>query len=382
MFSSKPSQPSTPLLLSETSFTISPHLLPSHLASFSLTTTPTNLLSVLISVTKTDTPFVEQLAIVSILLPIITLPQQPQLLTPKSLFSPHAHITSHLHHPNVTELVGYCSEHGQHLLAYEFHKNGSLHDFLHVSDEFSKLLIWNSRVKIALGTTRALEYLHEVCSPSVGHKNIKSANISLDTELNPHLSDCGLASYIPNAEQILNHNVGSGYDAPEVALSGQYTFKSDIYSFGVVMLELLSGRKPFDSSRARPDQSLVRWATPQLHDIDVLAKMVDPALKGLYPVKSLSRFADVIALCAQPEPEFRPPMSEVVQALVRLVQRANMSRRTTFGSDHGGSLRGSDDPAIRDVQIKNILPRTSFSPASAHPLAVTSSSPFLMIIIF
>ncbi|CAI8615822.1 unnamed protein product [Vicia faba] len=258
---------------------------------------------------------------------------------------------SHLHHPNVTELVGYCSEHGQHLLAYEFHKNGSLHDFLHVSDEFSKPLIWNSRVKIALGTARALEYLHEVCSPSVVHKNIKSANILLDTELNPHLSDCGLASYIPNAEQILNHNVGSGYDAPEVALSGQYTFKSDIYSFGVVMLELLSGRKPFDSSRARPDQSLVRWATPQLHDIDALAKMVDPALKGLYPVKSLSRFADVIALCAQPEPEFRPPMSEVVQALVRLVQRANMSRRTTFGSDHGGSLRGSDDPAIRDVQI-------------------------------
>ncbi|PNY13143.1 protein strubbelig-receptor family 6-like, partial [Trifolium pratense] len=149
---------------------------------------------------------------------------------------------------------------------------------------------------------------------------------------------------------ILNHNVGSGYDAPEVALSGQYTFQSDVYSFGVVMLELLSGRKPFDSSRARPEQSLVRWATPQLHDIDALAKMVDPKLKGLYPVKSLSRFADVIALCVQPEPEFRPPMSEVVQALVRLVQRANMSRRTfTFGSDQGGSLRGSDEPAIRDI---------------------------------
>lgn len=64
---------------------------------------------------------------------------------------------SELHHPNVTELVGYCSEHGQHLLVYEFHKNGSLHDFLHLSDEYSKPLIWNSRVKIALGTARALE---------------------------------------------------------------------------------------------------------------------------------------------------------------------------------------------------------------------------------
>ncbi|KAK3220652.1 hypothetical protein Dsin_014622 [Dipteronia sinensis] len=255
---------------------------------------------------------------------------------------------SQLNHPNVMELVGYCSEYGQHLLVYEYHKNGSLHDFLHLSDEYNKPLIWNSRVKIALGTSRALEYLHEVCSPSIIDKNIKSANILLDAELNPHLSDSGLASFIPNADQLLNNNAGSGYSAPEVAMSGQYTLKSDVYSFGVVMLELLTGRKPFDSSRPRTEQSLVRWATPQLHDIDALAKMVDPALKGLYPVKSLSRFADVIALCVQPEPEFRPPMSEVVQALVRLVQRANMSKRTV-GSDQGGSTpRGDNNPDTND----------------------------------
>ncbi|ONK56441.1 uncharacterized protein A4U43_C10F8740, partial [Asparagus officinalis] len=105
-----------------------------------------------------------------------------------------------LHHPNITELVGYCSEHGQHLLVYEFQKNGSLHDLLHLSDEDSKLLSWNTRVKIALGTARALEYLHEVCSPSFVHKNFKSANILLDMELNPHLSDSGLASLTPDAE--------------------------------------------------------------------------------------------------------------------------------------------------------------------------------------
>ncbi|XP_019193233.1 PREDICTED: protein STRUBBELIG-RECEPTOR FAMILY 7-like [Ipomoea nil] len=243
--------------------------------------------------------------------------------------------TSQLHHANVTELVGYCSEHGQYLLIFEFHKNGSLHDFLHLSDEYTKPLTWNSRVKIALGTARALEYLHEACSPSVVHKNFTSSNILLDSELNPHLSDSGLASLIPDEDQALNHNSGSGYGAPEVSMSGQYTIKSDVYSFGVVMLELITGRKPFDSSRPRPEQSLVRWATPQLHDIDALSKMVDPALEGLYPVKSLSRFADVIALCVQSEPEFRPPMSEVVEALVRLVQRANMSKRTTapLGND-------------------------------------------------
>lgn len=249
---------------------------------------------------------------------------------------------SNLHHPNVTELVGYCSEHGQSLLVYEFHKSGSLHDYLHIPDEYSKPLIWNTRVKIALGAARALEYLHEVCSPSIVHKNVKSGNILLDAELNPHLSDCGLANFIPRANEYLSSNVEVGFNAPEILMSGQYSVKSDVYSFGVIMLELLTGRKPFDSSRPRSEQSLVQWALPQLHDIDALSEMVDPALEGLYPVKSLSRFADVIALCVQAEPEFRPPMSEVVQSLVLLVQRANMSKRT-IGVDQGTSRRESQD---------------------------------------
>ncbi|TKV95693.1 hypothetical protein SEVIR_9G379100v4 [Setaria viridis] len=228
-----------------------------------------------------------------------------------------------LNHPNLSELDGYCSEHGQCLLAYEFYKNGSLHDILHLSDGNSRSLSWNSRVKIALGSARALEYLHETCSPSIIHKNFKSSNILLDDELNPHISDCGFADLIPNQE-LQESDDNSGYRAPEVTMSGQYSQKSDVYSFGVVMLELLTGRKAFDSSQPRSQQSLVRWATLQLHDIDSLDQMVDPALEGLYPAKSLSRFADAIALCVQPEPEFRPPMSEVVQSLVRLVQRSSM----------------------------------------------------------
>ncbi|KAG6641775.1 protein STRUBBELIG-RECEPTOR FAMILY 8-like isoform X7 [Carya illinoinensis] len=243
---------------------------------------------------------------------------------------------SRLRHPSIVTLAGYCAEHGQRLLVYEYIGNGNLHDMLHFTEDGSRTLTWNARVRVALGTARALEYLHEVCLPSVVHRNFKSANILLDEELNPHLSDCGLAAPNPNTErQISTQMVGSfGYSAPEFALSGIYTVKSDVYSFGVVMLELLTGRKPLDSSRVRSEQSLVRWATPQLHDIDALAKMVDPALDGIYPAKSLSRFADIIALCVQPEPEFRPPMSEVVQALVTLVQRASMVRRRS--SDESG----------------------------------------------
>ncbi|KAG6503459.1 hypothetical protein ZIOFF_035774 [Zingiber officinale] len=195
---------------------------------------------------------------------------------------------SRLRHPNIVILSGYCIEYGQRLLVYEYIGNGTLHDKLHFTDFSSKILSWNARIRVALGTAKALEYLHEVSTEVAG---------------------------------------SFGYSAPEFAMLGVYTIKSDVYSFGVVMLELLTGRKPLDSSRARSEQSLVRWASPQLHDIDALSKMVDPALNGMYPAKSLSRFADIIALCVQPEPEFRPPMSEVVQQLVRLVQRASVVRR-------------------------------------------------------
>lgn len=254
---------------------------------------------------------------------------------------------SRLRHPNIVPLAGYCAEHGQRLLVHDYIANGSLQDLLYFADDRSKMLTWNARIRVALGTARALEYLHEVCLPSVVHRNLKSANILLDEELNPHLSDCGLAALTPNTERQVasTQMVGSfGYSAPEFALSGLYTVKSDVYSFGVVMLELLTGRKPLDSSRVRSEQSLVRWATPQLHDIDALAKMVDPSLNGMYAAKSLSRFADIIALCVQPEPEFRPPMSEVVQALVRLMQRASVVKRRS-SEDSGFIYRTPDHEA-------------------------------------
>lgn len=243
---------------------------------------------------------------------------------------------SRLHHPNISELIGFCSESGFNLLVYEYERNGSLHDYLHLSDDYSNPLTWDTRVRIALGTARSLEYLHEICSPYTIHKNIKSANILLDAELNPHLSDCGLASFYQDTSKIL----GPGYQPPEYNKPSNYTIKSDIYCFGVVMLELFTGRKPFDSSKPRVEQNLVRWATPQLHDIDALSRMVDPALRGLYSPKSLSRFADVIALCVQPEPEFRPPMSEVVQALVLCVQRSSVNKK--LGGELSTSRRSED----------------------------------------
>ncbi|XP_027344843.1 protein STRUBBELIG-RECEPTOR FAMILY 5-like [Abrus precatorius] len=241
-------------------------------------------------------------------------------------FSQIVSIIGKIHHQNIVELVGYCSER-EHLLVYDYYRNGSLHDFLHLSDDFSKPLTWNTRIRIALGTARAVEYLHEICSPSLLHKNIKSSNILLDTDLNPRLADYGLASF----HQRTSQNLGAGYNAPECTQPSAYTLKSDVYSFGVVMLELLTGRMPLDSSKPKAERCLVRWATPQLRDINAVENIVDPALRGLYPPKSLFRFADIIALSVQSEPEFRPAVSKVVQALERLIQSSSMTLREDLG---------------------------------------------------
>ncbi|KAI9198794.1 hypothetical protein LWI28_022238 [Acer negundo] len=228
---------------------------------------------------------------------------------------------SELRHANIVELVGYCNEHRQHVLVYEYCPNGTLHDLLHVDEESHKNFSWNMRIRVALGASRALQYLHDGCEPPIMHRNFKSANILLDEKLAVHVSDCGLSSLLSSgstSELSGRLLTAHGYSAPEFE-SGNYTCQSDVYSLGVVMLEILTGRKSFDRSRPRGEHSLVRWAIPQLHDIDALSRMVDPSLNGAYPVKSLSRFADIISRCVQWEPGFRPPMSEIVQDLLHMI---------------------------------------------------------------
>lgn len=225
-----------------------------------------------------------------------------------------------LRHSNIVELVGYCAEHAQQLLIYQYCRNGTLYDALHVDDVVHGKLSWAARIRVAIGAARALQYLHEVCQPPVVYRNFNSTNILLDDKLEARVSDCGLAPLISSGSgsQFSEHLNPNGYTAPE-SESGTCSWQSDVYSFGVVTLELLTGRKSLDRSRPRGEQFLVRWAIHQLHDIDALSKMVDPSLSGFYPTKSLSRFADIISRCVQREPEFRPPMSEVVQDLLRMM---------------------------------------------------------------
>ncbi|KAK2447204.1 protein STRUBBELIG-RECEPTOR FAMILY [Trifolium repens] len=225
---------------------------------------------------------------------------------------------SKIQHANIAKLVGYCTEYNQRLLIYEYCNNGTLYDALHGDDEHCIKFPWNARIKVALGAARALEYLHENFRPPIVHRNFRSVNVLLNEKSEVCVSDCGLGHLLSSGTvgQLSGRLLTAhGYSAPEFEL-GSYTQQSDVFSFGVVMLELLTGRKSYDRSRPRGEQFLVRWAIPQLHDIDALSKMVDPRLNGSYSMKSLSRFADIVSSCIQREPEFRPAMSEIVQDLL------------------------------------------------------------------
>ncbi|URD82122.1 strubbelig-receptor family [Musa troglodytarum] len=231
-------------------------------------------------------------------------------------------IISEIQHPNIVELVGYCMEFGQRLLIYKYFSSKTLFDVIHSDDVAVKeKLSWNARIQIALEAAKALEYLHEGCRPPIVHQRFESSNILIDDDLSVQVSECGLTSPLPSSFVIRLSGTRPffSYDAPEVSDSGSYSEKSDVYSFGIVMLELLTGRKPFDSSLPWAEQHLVRWASSQLHDIDALIKMMDPSVDGQFHVKSLSRFADIISRCIQQGSEFRPPMSEVVQDLARVI---------------------------------------------------------------
>ncbi|CAN8237105.1 unnamed protein product [Cochlearia groenlandica] len=234
---------------------------------------------------------------------------------------------SKLRHPNIVTLVGFCIDNGQHLLVYEYVGHLSLYNAMH--DEVYKPLSWGLRLRIAIGVARALDYLHSSVCPPIAHSDLKATSILLDEDLTPRIADCGLASLRPftsnsvklRASEIAIQN--TGYIAPEHGQSGSSGIKSDTYALGVLLLELLTGRKAFDSSRPRGEQLLVKWAATRLHDRRSLEQMIDRGIAGTFSSRTASQFADIISLCTQAVKEFRPAVSEIVEALNALIQKHN-----------------------------------------------------------
>ncbi|KAL8129878.1 hypothetical protein V2J09_019033 [Rumex salicifolius] len=221
-------------------------------------------------------------------------------------------------HPNLVKLIGYCAEGDQRMLVYEFMPLGSLDCHIHDMKPNQMPLDWNTRMKIAAGSAMGLEYLHDKMKPPIIYRDLKCSNILLSDDYHPKLSDFGLAKVGPAGDKthVSTRVMGTyGYCAPDYAMTGQLTFKSDIYSFGVVLLELITGRKAIDNRRPRHEQNLVAWARPLFKDRKSFSKMADPALNGMYPTRGLYQALAIAAMCLQEQPNLRPLIGDVVTAL-------------------------------------------------------------------
>ncbi|CAK9231714.1 unnamed protein product, partial [Sphagnum troendelagicum] len=234
-------------------------------------------------------------------------------------FRAEVEIISRIHHRHLVSLVGYCIADNQRLLVYDFVPNGTLDDNLHGKKQ-GVVMDWATRVKVAVGAARGLAYLHEDCNPRIIHRDIKASNILLDKNFEAQVADFGLAKLASDANtHVTTRVMGTfGYLAPEYAASGKLTEKSDVFSFGVVLLELITGRKPVDLRQPIGNESLVEWARPlmtvMLEDGNV-EQLVDPELRNNYDVKEMICMIEAAAACVRHSASKRPKMAQVIRAL-------------------------------------------------------------------
>lgn len=228
-------------------------------------------------------------------------------------------------HPNLVKLVGYCAdddERGiQRLLVYEYMPNRSVEH--HLSPRSETPLSWSRRLKIAQDAARGLTYLHEEMDFQIIFRDFKSSNILLDDQWNAKLSDFGLARLGPSEglTHVSTAVVGTtGYAAPEYIQTGRLTSKSDVWSYGVFLYELITGRRPVDRNRPKGEQKLLEWVRPYLSDGKKFQLILDARLDRKPLFKSAQRLAIIANRCLVKNPKNRPKMSEVLEMVNRLVE--------------------------------------------------------------
>ncbi|KAG0468200.1 hypothetical protein HPP92_017528 [Vanilla planifolia] len=235
-----------------------------------------------------------------------------------------------LHHPNLVKLIGYCLEDDHRLLVYEFMPRGSLENHLFRRSSCFQPLSWNIRMKVALRAARGLAFLH--CAETrVIYRDFKTSNVLLDSDYNAKLSDFGLAKDGPTGDKshVSTRVMGTyGYAAPEYLATGHLTAKSDIYSFGVVLLEMLSGRRALDKNRPSGEHNLVEWAKPYLTNKRRIFRILDSRLEGQYSLVGAQKAAHLAVQCLSPEPRLRPSMEEVVSVLEKLQAPKDAERKS------------------------------------------------------
>ncbi|XVE94412.1 hypothetical protein REPUB_Repub02eG0006200 [Reevesia pubescens] len=222
-------------------------------------------------------------------------------------------------HPNLVKLLGYCWEENQFLLVYEYMQKGSLENHLFRIGG-AEPLTWETRLKIAIGAAQGLAFLH-TSEKSVIYRDFKASNILLDGAYNAKLSDFGLAKFGPinGHSHVTTRVMGTyGYAAPEYVATGHLYVKSDVYGFGVVLLEMLTGLRALDTNRPSGEHNLVEWAKRSLTEKRKLKKIMDPRLEDKYPLKAALQTGELILKCLESDPKNRPSMEEVLETLQKI----------------------------------------------------------------
>lgn len=222
-----------------------------------------------------------------------------------------------LSHPNLVKLLGYCWDDDELLLVYEFMPKGSLENHLFRRNPNIEPLSWNTRIKIAIGAARGLAFLHD-SAQQVIYRDFKASNILLDGNYIAKISDFGLAKLGPSGGQshVTTRVMGTyGYAAPEYIATGHLYVKSDVYGFGVVLLEILTAMRALDTKRPTGQQNLVEWVKPFLSNKKKLKGIMDGRIEGQYSPKAAVQAAALSLKCLENDPKQRPSMKEVVESL-------------------------------------------------------------------
>ncbi|XP_039001644.1 cold-responsive protein kinase 1-like [Hibiscus syriacus] len=225
-------------------------------------------------------------------------------------------VISEIEHENLVKLYGCCVEDNHRILVYNYLENNSLSQTLLGSGHSNIQFNWKTRTKICIGIARGLAFLHEEVKPYIVHRDIKASNILLDRDLTPKISDFGLAKLIPaNMTHVSTRVAGTiGYLAPEYAIRGQLTRKADIYGFGVLLIEIITGRCN-TNTRLPVGEQYILGRTWELYERNELIVLVDDLLNGDFDVEEACRYLKIGLLCTQDAPKLRPSMSSVVKML-------------------------------------------------------------------
>ncbi|KAL0391787.1 UNVERIFIED_CONTAM: Proline-rich receptor-like protein kinase PERK14 [Sesamum radiatum] len=233
---------------------------------------------------------------------------------PSAEFRSEIYVLSIVRHKNIEMLLGYCCKENLNILVYEYICNKSLE--WHLFDNKEHVLDWHQRYAIAVGTAKGLQFLHEECrgSPLI-HQDIRPRNILLTDDFVPLLGDCGLAKWKTNKNDIQTRIVDNlAYLAPEYAEKGVCSVKTDVYALGIVLIQLISGRKPASSTTDNRQKNLKQWALPLIQTL-AFDELVDPRLEDSYDTYELYNMARAAYSCVQTKPAMRPTIGEVLRIL-------------------------------------------------------------------